>query len=201
MEKLKGTEEINLDNYAYLNDRVHCNLNFKQYYGTQPIWQQNGTANGFRAIIKEDKVNFRRRKVGLPSLQVYALTMGFTYQEISEQQARANDSLDVVYCLTLLDSAKQAYTKKDFVKVEDYYLKASMILSGMSNEENYAAALLFADIAKMTNKQNYKDLALDFLNLLYLRGYLTQAMVSIEPRFSVLKQESRWLQIVRQIKE
>ncbi|WP_407429308.1 DUF6624 domain-containing protein [Arcticibacter sp.] len=38
MEKLKGTKELNMENYAFLYDRVQCNLNYKQRYGTQVIW-------------------------------------------------------------------------------------------------------------------------------------------------------------------
>lgn len=46
MEKLKGTTEINLENYAFLYDRVQCNLNYKQLYGTQVVWTSNGEASG-----------------------------------------------------------------------------------------------------------------------------------------------------------
>ena len=76
-----------------------------------------------------------------------------------------------------------------------------MVLSGMTNEQNYEAALLFAHIAKMTAIQKYKEVSLDFLNLLYLRGFLTGEMVNREPTFAILGQEPRWQQIVSQIKK
>jgi hypothetical protein len=77
MEKWKGTAEINPENYAFLYDKVKCNLNFKQLYGTQVIWTSNGGASGFRSITKEDMVDERRKEMGLQPLQVYAFTYGF----------------------------------------------------------------------------------------------------------------------------
>src|SRR5690349_5497904 len=53
MEKLKGTKELNMENYAFLYDRVQCNLNYKQLYGTQVVWTNNGKASAFRPVIKE----------------------------------------------------------------------------------------------------------------------------------------------------
>ncbi|PZQ82037.1 MAG: hypothetical protein DI548_12380, partial [Flavobacterium johnsoniae] len=41
MEKLFKTNEINLEHYAFLYDRIQCNLNYKQLYGTQVVWTQN----------------------------------------------------------------------------------------------------------------------------------------------------------------
>ena len=199
MEKLKPTGQINLSNYAYLYDRVQCNLNYKQYYGTQPIWGNKGTAIGFRAIIQENEVNQRRTTVGLPSMQIYALTMGFEYKEVLAQQARQNDSLDLVYCKSLIDSAKAAYRKKNFTKTDEYYLKASMVLSGMTDQENYEAALIFADIAGITKEQKYKSVALDFLNLLYLRDYLSLALLWNESAFKVISEEPRWQDIISRI--
>ena len=178
MEKLKNTTEINLDNYAFLYDRVQCNLNYKQLYGTQVIWINNGEASGFRPIIKENLVDERRSNVGLIPLKIYALTYGFTYHNVTALQAEQNDSADLAYTRNLIDSAKYFYSIKKFQKVYDFYNNASMVLGGMTNEQNYEAAIIFAKIASSNNEQQYKDIALDFLNLLYIRRELTQKRIS-----------------------
>ena len=69
MEKLKGSKEINMENYAFLYDRVQCNLNYKQLYGTQVIWSTNGNASGFRPILKEYMSDERRKEIGLQPLE------------------------------------------------------------------------------------------------------------------------------------
>jgi hypothetical protein len=192
LEQHLNAGEARRENYAYLYDRVQCNLNYKQRYGTQPIWGPQGTARGFRAIAEEAGVDERRRQMHLPPLRIYAQSMGLQYQNLTGRAARANDSADVGYCRQLVDSARAAYAARDYAKTDAYYLKASMVLSGLSDQENYEAALLFADIARQTNGQQYKDVALDFLNLLYLRGYLTAARLEREPKFGVLRPEPRW---------
>jgi len=60
MQKLKKTGEINLDNYAFLYDRVQYNLNYRQWYGTQVNWTAHGKANGFRPIADEAGVDRSR---------------------------------------------------------------------------------------------------------------------------------------------
>ena len=199
MEKLKGSKELNLENYAFLYDRVQCNLNYKQMYGTQVVWSGNGTANGFRAILREDLVDERRRSIGLSPLKIYALSYGFNYENINTEQAIKNDSSDRAYCKSQIDSSKHSLEKKNFEDVDKYYFNASVVLSGMTNEENYEAALIFANISTITKEQKYKDLSLDFLNLLYLRSALKKSTLLKEPLFKVLQGHKRWLDIVNSI--
>jgi hypothetical protein len=200
MEQLKNTTEINLDNYAFLYDRVQCNLNYKQLYGTQVTWTNNGEASGFRPIIKENLVDERRSNFGLLPLKIYALTYGFTYNNVTPLQDKQNDSADLAYTQHLIDSAKYFYTVNEFQKVYDYYNKASMVLGGMTNEQNYEAAIIFAKIASVNNKQQYKDIALDFLNLLHLRRDLTMKQLENQPEFKTLHKEQRWTAIYEQLK-
>ena len=62
MKKLQGTKEINMEIYAFLYDRVQCNLNYKQLYGTQVEWTDNGKASGFRPIVNEYLTDKLRQK-------------------------------------------------------------------------------------------------------------------------------------------
>jgi hypothetical protein len=195
MEKLLKTKEINLENYAFLYDRVQCNLNYKQLYGTQVNWKGHGEATGFRGIIQEDKVDERRKALGLLPLKIYALTYGFEYNNISSAAAKENDSADVVKTRSLIDSAKYFYTRKEYQKVYDLYNSASLILGGMSNTDNFEAAILFAKIAGKDNNPQYKFISLDFLNLLYLRGGLSKGKLQSQPAFKILRGEPRWIEI------
>ena len=92
MEKLKDTKEINMENYAFLYDRVQCNLNYKQLYGTQVIWTSSGQASAFRPIITEYMADDRRKKIGLQPLEIYALTYGFTYHRLSHEESEQKES-------------------------------------------------------------------------------------------------------------
>jgi len=83
MEKRKRTGEIDLENYAYLYDRVKCGLNERQYYGTQVRWSGHGEASGFRPIREENTVDERRKALGMTTLKIYALTYGFVYTPVS----------------------------------------------------------------------------------------------------------------------
>ncbi len=69
----------------------------------------------------------------------------------------------------------------------------------MTHEENWEAALIFAKIAAATKEQKYKDLSLDFLNLLYLRGTLAKATLAKEPLFTILHNEKRWAEIINSL--
>lgn len=201
LDSLKNTTELNPENYAFLYDRVQCNLNYKQLYGTQVTWADNGGASGFRSILKEDRVDERRRNLGLTPLKMYALTYGFTYKNISALQAAQNDSADMAYTQSLIDSAASLYAINSFQKVYDYYNKASAVSGGMSNEQTYNAATLFATIAATNNEQQYKDIALDFLNLLYLRGLLTKKASEDQSEFDILHKEPRWVDMMNSLKE
>jgi hypothetical protein len=199
MEKLKKSGELNLENYAFLYDRVQCNLNYKQLYGTQVTWTSNGMADGFRAISREDLVDQRRTSVGLSPLKIYALTSGFDYKYVTTEQAVQNDSADRAYCKSQIDSAKYSFERKNYEEVDKYYFNASVILSGMTNKENYEAAVIFAKIAYNLRTQKYKDLSLDFLNLLFLRGALEKSRVLQERVFKMLHKEKRWMAIVNSL--
>ena len=195
MEKLRGTKEINLENYAFLYDRVQCNLNHKQLYGTQVNWKGQGEATGFRSIIQEDKVDERRKALGLLPLKIYALTYGFEYNNISAAAAKENDSADQALARQLIDSARYFYNRKEFQKVYDLYNSASMVPGGMSNADNYEAAILFAKIAAQDKNPQYRSISLDFLNLLYLRGELTKGKLQSQHAFKILHGEPRWIEI------
>jgi hypothetical protein len=195
MEKLLRTKEINPENYAFLYDRVQCNLNYKQLYGTQVNWKGHGEATGFRSIIQEDKVDERRKALGLLPLKIYALTYGFEYNNISTAQAKENDAAHLAQARSLIDSARYFYSVKKFQKVYDLYNSASMIMGGMSNADNYEAAILFAKIAGKDNNPQYKSISLDFLNLLYLRGELTKGKLQSQHAFKILHGEPRWKEI------
>lgn len=197
MEKLKGTKELNMENYAFLYDRVQCNLNYKQLYGTQVVWTMNGKASRFRPIKEENKVNERRKKIGLQPLEMYALTYGFNYRQPAAAQARYNDSATDANVHLLMDSAKYFYSKKEFQKSYDYYNTASTFLSGMSSTDNLDAAILFSKIGAIDRDKKYKSIALDFLNLLYERRALTKMQLLSQPAFKVLYKEQRWVEMIK----
>lgn len=199
MEKLIGTKEIDLENYAFLYDRVQCNLNYKQLYGTQVNWTQNGKASGFRPIIKEDLADKRRAEFKLLPLKIYALNYGFKYKNISFEEARKNDQKDLNDALELIKEATKAYETKEFQKVYDDYNNASMILGGMSDLQNYEAAVLFAKIYNQNGEEKYRSISLDFLTLLFFRGNLIKKKVLNQTEFKSFYTEKRWLDIISQI--
>ena len=200
MEKLKGTKEISMENYAFLYDRVQCNLNYRQLYGTQVLWTRNGEASAFRPLTKEYKADKRRKKIGLQSLRIYALTYGFTYHSITAKQSKQNDINYQAHVSLLVDSANQFYRKKEYQKTYDYYNTASTFLGGMSNSDNLKAAVIFSNIAAVNNEARYKSIALDFLDLLYLRGRLTKKQLTQQPVFSILYKEPRWIEISKRVR-
>lgn len=199
MEKLIGTKEIDLENYAFLYDRVQCNLNYKQLYGTQVNWTQNGKASGFRPIIKEDLADKRRADFKLLPLKIYALNYGFEYKNISFEEARKNDQKDLNDALELIKEAQKTYETKEFQKVYDNYNNASMILGGMSDLQNYEAAVLFAKIYNQNGEEKYRSISLDFLTLLFFRGNLITKKVLNQTEFKSFYTEKRWLDIISKI--
>jgi hypothetical protein len=193
MEKLKGTKEINMENYAFIYDRVQCNLNYKQLYGTQVEWIGNGTASAFRPIVKEYMTDELRKKIGLQPLQIYALTYAFDYDKVSMEQSNKKDANYKAKVQLLMDSAKYCYRQKEFQKAYDFYNYASTFLGGMSTLDNFEAAIIFSKIATVNNDEKYKSIALDFLDLLFLRGSLSKKKMKQQPSFRILYNEPRWL--------
>lgn len=200
IEKKMPTGKIQPDCYAFLYDRVQCNLNYKQVYGTQVIWGMNGTASGFRPIIREDSVNIRRKTIGLLPLNVYSLTYGFTYQPVNEQQAVQQDRDDLEHTRTLIDSAVFSFNRQSYSAAYDYYNTASTIMGGMSDKDNYDAAVLFAKIARKDADPEYKGIALDFLNLLYLRRSPDLKKIRKQKEFSVLYNQERWKTLIEPLR-
>ncbi|MFD1605642.1 DUF6624 domain-containing protein [Flavobacterium artemisiae] len=192
MDKLKGTKELDMENYAFLYDRVQCNLNYKQLYGTQVNWTQNGKASSFRGIIKENETDKRRNKFGLLPLKIYALNYGFKYTIPTALEASKKDKEDTESTLNLINEAKKNYETKEFQKVYDNYNNASMILGGMTSTQNFEAAELFAKIYNKTNEVQYRSIALDFLSLNHLRGDLNLKKLLSNTAFQKFYSENRW---------
>lgn len=199
MKKLIGTKEINMENYAFLYDRIKVNLNYKQLYGTQVAWSGNGEASEFRPILQEHLVDDRRKKIGLPPLQVYALTYGFVYNKVPAATSIESERMYKKHVQTLMDSARYFFTKKEFQKTYDYYNEASTFAGGMNNNDNFDAAIIFAKIAAKSNDGQYKSISLDFLYLLFLRQQLTRIKMMREPAFKVLYPEQRWRDMLSQL--
>lgn len=194
MRKLMPTEEVDPEHYAFLLDRIQCNLNYKQTYGTQVVWTSNGEASGFRPIFQEDLVDQRRKKLGLLPLRIYAKRYGFDYKNVAKEVAGKRDNADAFQARKLTDSIQWYYRNKAFDKAYTVADRASMIAGGMTDRDNLKAALLFAKIAAKDPDPKYKGIALDFLNLAALRRKLTKpALTAIE--FKVLKKEPRWKEI------
>ncbi|MFL9484841.1 DUF6624 domain-containing protein [Chitinophagaceae bacterium LWZ2-11] len=196
MSKMLNGKDLNLENYAYLYDRVQCGLNYRQLYGTQVFWSAGGTATGFRPIINEDSVNERRKKLGLNLLEVYALTYGFSYRPVMQFQAKKSESEDQKQVRLLMDSAAWYQKHKIYKKVYDAYNSASDIQGGMDNKDNYTAALQCAIIGSTTNDQSFKDIAVDFLVLLYKRGAVQKDRLLRQKEFTVLQNDKRWQAII-----
>jgi hypothetical protein len=196
MEKLKGSKAINMENYAFLKDRVLCNLNWKQVYGTQVVWTQNGLASGFRPIIREDLANDRRRQLGMLPLSTYSLAYGFNYQPVNTKEAFKRDAQDLVDARKLIDSATGYSKQQEYQRAYDAYNNASTIAGGMDDEQNYQAAIFFARIAANDPDPEYKSIALDFLGLLEARETLTKKQLQ-NPVFGVLKSEPRWIDLLK----
>ncbi|AOC97254.1 hypothetical protein BB050_04176 [Flavobacterium anhuiense] len=196
MEKLKGTKELEIENYAFLYDRVQCNLNYKQVYGTQVNWTQNGEASSFRSIIKENETDKRRASLELLPLRIYALNYGFKYILPTAAIASKKDQKDKEDTLSLINSAKKYYESKEFQNVYENYNNASMILGGMTSAQNFEAAELFAKIYNQTNEEQYRSIALDFLSLNHLRGDLNLKSLLSNAAFQKFYSENRWKDIV-----
>lgn len=196
MEKLKGTNELDMENYAFLYDRVLCNLNYKQLYGTQVNWTRKGEASSFRAIVNEHEVDKRRAALKLLPSTIYALNYGFEYTLPTAVEALKRDKNDTQNTFNLINEAKNHYQTKEFQKVYDNYNNASMILGGMTSTQNFEAATLFANIYNKTNEEQYRSISLDFLSLNYLRGDLIKKDLLSNKEFRSFYSEKRWKDIV-----
>jgi hypothetical protein len=198
MQKCSATE-YSMEHYAFLYDRIQCNLNYKQWYGTQVVWARNGEASAFRPMQYEYKVDQRRKKLGLQPLQIYALTYGFRYRNVTRAGSEHSDLAYKAHVRSLVDSAKYFYTIGEFAKTYDYYNTASTFIGGMSNPDNLDAALIFAKIAAVDADEKYKGIALDFLNLLFLRRALRKSQLIGHSAFHILHKEQRWRDINEQL--
>lgn len=114
MEKLKSHNELNMKNFAFLYDRVQCNLNYKQLYGTQVLWTNNGEASGFKPMIKEYLADERRKKIGMESLELYSLIYDFSYKNITSKESDEKDATYKKQVQDLIKNAKMFYEKKEF---------------------------------------------------------------------------------------
>ncbi len=66
-------------NYAYLIDRVKVNTGEKQIYGTQMQLNKNNTTYEPKPVIEPDKLNERRKIVGLGTIEEYTDIMNSRY--------------------------------------------------------------------------------------------------------------------------
>jgi hypothetical protein len=199
MEKLKGTNELNMENHAFLYDRVQCNLNYKQLYGTQVNWTKNGEASSFRGIVNEHEVDKRRMALKLLPLAIYALNYGFEYTLPTAVEALKRAKNDTENTFNLINEAKNHYQTKEFQKVYDNYNSASMILGGMTSAQNFEAATIFANIYNQITEEQYRSISLDFLGLNYLRGDLIKKDLLSNKEFRSFYSEKRWKEMIESL--
>lgn len=77
IEAEKGKASWN--NYAYLIDRVKVNAGEKQIYGTQMQMNNDNTSFEPKPVIEPEKLNERRKSVGLGTIEEYADVMNSRY--------------------------------------------------------------------------------------------------------------------------
>jgi len=65
----------------------------------------------------------------------------------------------------------------------------------MSNEDNFEAAIIFSRIAAVDIDGKYKNITLDFLDLLNLIGVLTRSKLSSQLELKVLYKEQWWIDV------
>lgn len=70
MKKELKTKNVNLQNYAYLYDRVQKNKNKPQLYGTQMVWDSLGVHMPYN-LKSPEKVNQRRAEMGMETIEEY----------------------------------------------------------------------------------------------------------------------------------
>ena len=64
---------------AFLQDRILMREDQKQIYGTQSLWDNTKKQNVIWPILNSEKVNQRRKEVGLEPIEAYAEANGFLY--------------------------------------------------------------------------------------------------------------------------
>jgi hypothetical protein len=198
MKPLLKSNEVNVENYAFLTDRVLCNLNYLQEYGTQVNWTTNGMASSFRDIRQEWNVNEKRKKLGLPSLETYALSYGFNYKAPTKQDYKRARKQIETKVKSLIDTALVAYNAGDFQSTYDNYNSASVFADGMNDHQSLEAAKVFSTIAtKIEDNQNYMGISFDFLNLLNLRKKLNKASIKEIKEFEILHPDPRWMLLLQ----
>jgi uncharacterized protein DUF6624 len=67
--------------YAYLIDRVKCNMRELQIYGTQVQWNSDKNCREPRPVIEPEKLNERRKSVGLDTEEEYIKYMDAIYSK------------------------------------------------------------------------------------------------------------------------
>lgn len=68
-----------MSNYAYLLDRVKVNKGEPQVYGTQMMFNSAKTTYEPRTVIEPEKLNERRKEVGLDTIEKYIKSMNKRY--------------------------------------------------------------------------------------------------------------------------
>lgn len=71
--------QASLSNYAYLLDRVKVNTKQLQVYGTQMILNAEQTSYEPKPVIEPEKLNERRKQVGLGTIEDYIQLMNSRY--------------------------------------------------------------------------------------------------------------------------
>lgn len=77
IEAEKGNSSLN--DYAYLVDRVKVNTGQLQIYGTQMHLNQDKSSYESKPVIEPDKLNERRKEVGLGTIEDYIEIMNNRY--------------------------------------------------------------------------------------------------------------------------
>ncbi|MDE3144914.1 MAG: hypothetical protein KGL19_12210 [Bacteroidota bacterium] len=80
MQNEISANNANISNYAFLVDRVKCNKKEKQVYGTQLWLNKNKTSFAMPDVIEPEKLNDRRKSVGLNSIDEYLKEMNEVYK-------------------------------------------------------------------------------------------------------------------------
>jgi hypothetical protein len=79
MKEAADKGKASMMNYAYLLDRVKVNTGQLQVYGTQMTLNSTSTSFEPKPVIEPEKLNERRKSVGLETIESYTETMNSRY--------------------------------------------------------------------------------------------------------------------------
>lgn len=194
LAKAWKNNEVNGSHYAYLLDKVNIAFGKKQVFGTQTHVNPLTGKSLYAPIQAESNIQNKRNEVGLRwSIVDYAQKLGFTYQPVSQTEAKEKVIQQTMEYEDLKKKITTLVPNENYKQAGIYYQRLLQLVGNIQPIDAFKAAI---NLSKLPNKE---ETTLNYLTLAVNMGWKDIEQLEKESLFFPLHKKETWQDLLARL--